>query len=186
MRKGAARRLIREALYYAWKLGISGVLPSIVTGGSLVKSAKNSIIFVRSEFKEVAKLRAGYSALCWIVGIGSYIGAVFFIGAADIVPKGDEVYSHMYTIYFWVGVPMLIAVAIVMLVLRPIYLLSLCDLYSEHLAKRNERVRLPSNPPASISAPVAFGVLCIILAVVFFYSNELGITELLSIPYSKG
>ena len=99
-RRSAARKLLSETIYYAWKLGISGVLPSILTGNSLVRSAKNSIVFVRYEFGEIAKLRAGCSALCWIIGIASYIGAVFFIGALDIVPEGEKVYSHMYTIYF--------------------------------------------------------------------------------------
>ena len=184
-RRSAAQKLASEVLYYAWKLGISGVLPSIVTGNSLVKSAKNSIGFVRDEFHVLARLRVGYSALCWIVGIGAYIGAVFFIGAADIVPEGEEVYAHIYTIYFWIAVPMLIALAIVMLILRPVYILALCDLYSEYLSSKNEKVRLPRNPPASASALVAFGILCIVLAVVYFYSNELGINDMLSTPYGE-
>ena len=183
--KRRAQKLIREALYYAWKLGISGVMPSIVTGNSLVKSAKNSIVFVRSEFTEVAKLRAGYSALCWIVGIAAYIGGIVFLIATDVVPKGEEVYAHMYTIYFWIGVPLLISLSFIMLILRPIYLLSLCDLYSEHLVKTNQKVRLPSNPPVPLSAFVAFCILCLILAMVFFYSNELGINEMLSTPYGS-
>jgi hypothetical protein len=174
-RRSAAQKLVSEAMYYAWKLGISGVLPSIITGNSLVKSAKNSIVFVRCEFAEIAKLRAGYSALCWIIGIASYIGAIFFIGAMDLVPKGEEVYSHMYTIYFWLAVPLLAALVIVMLILRPIYVLALCDLYSDHLSNRDEKVQLPRNPPVSLSAFIAFIILCIILAVAFFYSYELGI-----------
>jgi Zn-finger nucleic acid-binding protein/uncharacterized membrane protein len=184
-RRTAAEKLVSEAVYYAWKLGISGVLPSIVTGNSLIISAKNSIGFVREEFHVLARLRAGYSALCWIVGIGSYIGAVFFIGAADLVPDGEEIYSHIYTIYFWIAVPMLIAVAIIMLILRPIYVLALCDFYSEYLIRKNKKVRLPKNPSASASALVAFGILCICLAVVFFYRNELGIIDMLSTPYGE-
>lgn len=184
-RKRRVSRAVSEAIYYAWKLGISGVLPSIVSGNSLVKSAKNSIVFVRTDFKEVAKLRAGYSALCWIVGIGSYIGAVFFIGLADIVPRGEEIYSHIYTIYFWLAVPLLIAVAIVMLILRPIYVLALCDLYSDHLNKKDEKVTFPDNPPVSLSALIAFFILCLILAAVFFYGYELGIIDMLSTPYGE-
>lgn len=182
-RKSALSRAAREALYYSWKLGISGVVPSIVTGNSLVKSARNSIVFVRSEFHVLARLRVGYSALCWIVGIGAYIGAVFFIGSSDIVGKGEEVYAHVYTIYLYVAAPLFMALSIVMLILRPIYVLALCDLYSDYLGSKNEKVRLPRNPPASASALVAFAILCIILAVVFFYRNELGISEMLSVPY---
>src|SRR5690554_7624268 len=45
---GRKNPILSEALYYAWKLGISGVLPSIVTGNNLIKSGKNSVFF-RSE-----------------------------------------------------------------------------------------------------------------------------------------
>ena len=80
----------------------------------------------------------------------------------------------MYTIYFWLAVPLLAALVIVMLILRPIYVLALCDLYSDHLSSRNEKVRFPRNPPVSLSAFIAFIILCIILAVAFFYSYEIG------------
>ncbi len=180
-----AERALNEALYYAWKLGISGVLPSIVTGNNLIKSGKNSVVFVKDNFIEVAKLRAGYSALCWIVGIGAYVGAIFLFMAVDIVPEGDEVYGHIYTFYFWAAVPILIAVAIIMLFLRPIYVLALCDLYSDHLDRKGSEVTLPENPSKSISAIVAFGCICLIMAVVFIYRNELGVVDMLSTPYGS-
>jgi Zn-finger nucleic acid-binding protein len=181
--KSLAQKAVSEALYYAWKLGISGILPSILTGNSLVKSAKNSIVFVREDFVEVAQLRAGYSVLCWVVGIGAYVGAIFLMATTDIVPQGDQVYSHIYTIYFWMTVPIMIALAFVMLILRPIYVLALCDLYSEHLGRADKKVSFPANPAASVSALVAFGILCLILAMVFFYRVELGIMEMLATPY---
>ena len=185
--KTAADKALSEALYYAWKLGIAGILPSIVTGNNLIRSAKNSIIFVKVNFLEVAKLRAGYSALCWIVGIGANIGTCFFFAVTDIIPKGagDDLYKHVYTFYFWAVVPIMVALSVVMLLLRPIYVLSLCDLYSEHLNNRGEKVSLPENPPASISALVAFCILCIFLAIVFGYRDELGITDMLSTPYGQ-
>jgi Zn-finger nucleic acid-binding protein len=181
--KSLARKAVSEALYYAWKLGISGIIPSILTGNNLIKSAKNSIVFVREDFVEVAQLRVGYSVLCWAVGIGAYVGAIFLMATTDIVPQGDEVYSHIYTIYFWMTVPIMIALAFVMLILRPIYVLALCDLYSDHLSRASKKVTLPRNPPASVSALVAFGILCLILAMVFFYRVELGIMEMLATPY---
>lgn len=184
-RRTPAQRALSEALYYAWKLGISGILPSIVTGNNLIKSGKNSVLFVKDNFLEVAKLRAGYSMLCWIVGIGAYAGAILLFMAVDIVPKGDQIYAHIYTIYFWAAVPILVAVAIIMLFLRPIYVLALCDLYSDYLREKGEQVDLPENPPRSISAVVAFGIFCIILAVVYFYRNELGVVDMLSTPYAQ-
>ncbi len=188
-RKGSTRtsaeRALSEALYYAWKLGVSGVLPSIVTGNNLIASARNSVIFVKDNFLEVAALRAGYSALCWVVGIGAYIGAILLFVVVDIVPAHDEIYGHIYTFYFWAAVPILIAAGMVMLFLRPVYVLALCDLYSDHLKNRNEEVNLPANPTKATSAMVAFAVLCVLVGVVFMYRHELGVMDMLSIPYGQ-
>jgi hypothetical protein len=180
---GRKNPVLSEALYSAWKLGVSGVLPSIVTGNSLVKSGKNSVAFVKDKFTEVAKLRAGYSALCWIVGVVAYVGAIFFFRAVDIVPKGGEIYGHVYTFYFWMAVPILIAVAIVVLFLMPIFVLALCDLYSDYLNEKGVEIELPENPAKSISAIVAFACLGLILAVIYIYRGELGVVDMLSTPY---
>ena len=180
---GRTNPVLSEALYYAWKLGVSGVLPSIVTGNNLIKSGKNSVMFVKDNFVEVAKLRAGYSALCWIVGIGAYVGAIFLFMALDIGPKGNDMYGQMYTFYFWAAVPILAAVAVVMLVLRPIFVLALCDLYSDYLTEKGVVINLPENPTKSTSALVAFGCLCLMIAVVFLFRVELGVVDLLSRPY---
>lgn len=184
-RRTAAQRALDEALYYAWKLGVSGVLPSIITGNGLIQSGKNSVSFVKNNFIEVAKLRAGYSALCWVVGIGAYIGCIVLFIVVDIVPKDDEIYGHIYTFYFWAAVPILVATGIVMLFLRPIYVLAMCDLYSDHLNETGVEPSLPENPPKSISALVAFGCICLIVGVIYLYRVELGIVEMLSIPYSQ-
>jgi len=154
-------------------------------GNNLIKSGKNSVTFVKDNFVEVAKLRAGYSALCWIVGIGAYVGAIVLFMSVDIVPKSDEIYGHIYTFYFWAAVPILIAVAVVMLFLRPIFVLALCDLYSDYLDNKGEEVNLPENPPKSISTIIAFGGMCLIVAVTYLYRNELGIVDMLSIPYGQ-
>lgn len=182
---GRKNPVLSETLYYAWKLGVSGVLPSIVTGNNLIKSGENSVFFVKDNFVEVAKLRAGYSALCWIVGVGSYVGAILFFMAMDIAPEGDEIYGHIYTIYFWAAVPILIAIAIIMLVLRPIFVLALCDLYSDYLNEKGVEIDLPENPAKSTSAIIAFGCLCIIMAVVYMYRVELGVVDMLSTPYGQ-
>lgn len=175
-----AQRALSEALYYAWKLGVAGVLPSIVTGNSLIQSGKNSVIFVKDNFVEVAKLRAGYSALCWIVGIAAYAGAILLFETFDLAPGGG-----IYTIYFWAAVPILISVGIVMLILRPIFVLAICDLYSDYLDEKGEAVDLPENPSKSISAIVTFLCISVIVAVVYLYRNELGIVNMLSTPYKQ-
>jgi len=184
-RRSAAAIALSEALYYAWKMGVSGVLPSILSGNSLVRSGKNSVFFVRDNFIEVAKLRAGYSVLCWIVGIGTYIGTILLFMSVDILPEGDEIYAHIYTFYLWAAIPILVAVSIVMLLLRPIYVISICDLYSDYLEKQGKDVSLPENLPKSVSALVAFLVICIITAAVYLFRDEMGISGMLSTPYGQ-
>lgn len=179
-----AEKALSESLYYSWKLGVAGILPSIITGNSLIKSGKNSILFVKDNFLEIAALRSGYSALCWIIGIGSYVGCIPLFIALDIVPEGDELSSYVGMFYFWAAIPILIAAAIIMLLLRPIYVLALCDLYSEHLAKKGEDVDLSESPARGVGAIVTFSCFCIILAIVYLYRNELGIVEMLSTPYT--
>jgi len=73
----------------------------------------------------------------------------------------------------------------VMLFLRPIYVLSLCDLYSEYLESKCEVVELPENPKKSVSALVAFGIVCLLLAVTYLYRSELGVVDMLSTPYAQ-
>jgi hypothetical protein len=90
----------------------------------------------------------------------------------------------MYAIYLWLGVPILVVLSIVMLILRPIYVLAICDLFSEYLSSRNEKVSLPANPQAFSSALVAFGILCFLVVMVMIFRDELGITAMLSTPYN--
>lgn len=183
--RSAAQKAAEEALYYAWKLGVSGVLPSIVTGHGLVRSGKNSVQFVKQNFKQIAQLRAGYSALCWVVGILAYIGTILLFMVVDVVPAGKEIYAHVYTFYMWAAVPILVASAVVMLLLRPIYVLAICDLYSDHLESKGIEVILPENPSKSVSALVTFSCLCVIVLVVYWFRQELGIVDMLSTPYGQ-
>lgn len=178
-----ADRALSEALYYAWKVGVAGVLPAIVTGHTLIGAGRKSVLFVKDNFLEVAKLRAGYSLLCWIVGIGTYVGCIVLFMNINIVSQGEQIYGHIYTFYLWAAIPVIISVGIVMLLLRPIYVLALCDLYSDHIQNKGLEIDLPENPPRAISALVAFGIMCILIVIVYVYRIELGIIDGLSTPY---
>src|SRR5690554_7631938 len=72
-----------------------------------------------------------------------------------------------------------------MLVLRPIFVLALCDLYSDYLNEKGVEIELPENPAKSVSAIVAFGCLCLILGVIYMYRVELGVVDMLSTPYGQ-
>lgn len=132
-------RAMRESLYYAWKIGVAGLLPSMITGNNLIQSARNSVAFAKDSFIELAKLRAGYSLLCWIVGIGAYLGSLALIVTVDTRSANGGITDHIYPLLLWLGVPILIAVALVMLCLRPVYVIALCDLYAEHVGRNNAR-----------------------------------------------
>ena len=180
-----AQKAVDEALYYAWKLGVAGVVPSIVTGNTLINSGKNSVVFVKDNFLEVGKLRAGYSTLCWVVGISAYIGSICLFAIVDPLPENEEIYGHIYTFYLWAAVPILIAAAVVILFLRPIYVLALCDLYSDYLDQKGTAVSFPPNPSKGASAMVAFGSICLVVALIYFYRSELGLVDMLSTPYGE-
>ena len=182
-KKSAAAKARSEAFYYAWKMGVAGILPSILTGNSLVRSGKNSVFFVKDNLAEVAKLRAGYSALCWIVGVGTYIGTILLFMTVDIVPQSEEVYAYIYEIYMWSALPILVAVSIVMLLLRPIYVIAICDLYSDHLEAQGKKAAIPEGVSRGTSALVAFAMLCIIVMAVFLFRDEMGISAMLATPY---
>jgi len=186
-RRTPAQKALSEALYYAWKVGTIGILPALVTGRGLIDAGKHSISMVKHKFKDVATLRLGYSALCWIVGIAAYIGSIFFfIAFPDLVKWNQGVASQMFAIYFWLAVPIIIAVGIVMLFLRPIYLISACDIYSDFIKEKGEALMLPKPPSKGMSALVVFLIVCLIVLIVFLYRQELGIMNMLATPYGEG
>ena len=113
--KRKIRRAASEALYYAWKVGVAGVIPSLVLGNGVIESGKNSIKFVKANLIEIVKLRAAYSMLCWVVGILAYIGAMLIL-----IGMGDEIYAlsgglAIAKIYLYLIVPIGIAVSVVMI-----------------------------------------------------------------------
>lgn len=180
----AAEKALHEAMYYAWKIAVAGVLPSILTGNNIIQSGKNSIVFVKENFVEVAQLRAGYSLICWVLGIGAYIGSIIFFSETGILSREGNAPNQMYAFYLWAGVPIVVALAFVMLLLRPIYVLALCDLYSDHIDERGEKIEIPTTSTTT-SAFVAFGVLCVLIGTAYLYREELGFMDLLATHYGQ-
>lgn len=179
--EAAARKAASEALYYAWKIGAAGVLPSIVLGNGVIESGKNSIRFVKNNFTEVVKLRAAYSVICWMIGILAYIGGIF-----TLILMGDSIYAStgglaIAEIYLFLLFPIAIAVSVVMIFLRPIYILTLCDMYSDFLKSQDQEADLPDNPSNGRKATITFGILCVLVALLVGFKDELGLTNLLSI-----
>ena len=178
-----AERALSEALYFAWKLGTIGILPALIMGRGLVESCRDSVQVVRTKFFDAAKLRVGYSFLCWIIGISAYVGTIFFFVWGRFIPPHSEIYGHIYTFYFWAGVPLLVAMAVIELFLRPAYIVGSCELYAQHLVENKQSIQLPQPPEKSISVFVFFAILCFMILIVFLFRDQLGISAALSVPY---
>lgn len=150
--EGEGTTVASEALYYTWKLAVAGMLPAILTGhGQQVVS--NAVAFVRGNLSQVLLLRGGYSALCWILGVITFATSVAYGRSLDI-SYADGAAQALYAAYSAAGVPALAGVAILMLFLRPIYVLSMCELFSRDLEARQLTTRLPPTPTAGLNASV--------------------------------
>ena len=172
-----AQILYQEALYYAWKVGISGVLPSMVIGKGMIESGKESVEFVKQNTKEIIKLRVAYSGSCWVLGILTYFAAFPIVFYLD---DGTGIGNNIANIYLYIALPICFSTGFIMFFLRPIYLLSLCNLYSDYLKANNKAIELPDNPPRAISALVVFAILCVAALVIFYYREAIGLVDILS------
>ena len=182
-RRTLAERAADEARYYIWKVGISGILPAILVGDNLLKAGKSSIFFVKDNLLNVAMLRAGYSLMCWIVGIAGYIGAIFWFAWSGVIDSKEQLYGRIYEFYLWATGPIVAALVFVVLFLRPIYVITLCHMYSEYKRNKGDEVVLPESSSKITNAFLIFMALCVITACAFVFREELGIVNLLSMPY---
>jgi hypothetical protein len=173
----AAIRAAKEAAYYAWKVGTIAMPAALLTGKGLRAAGEDSLALVKARLGDVVKLRGGYSVACWIVGVFAYIGAFFFIGS---VGAFDDPVHPMFAVYLWAAVPILIAVGIINLFIRPIYVIASCKYYSDLLIEQGEIVEFENLPGRGTSAFVAFAVLAIILGFVFVFRQQLGLMDVLT------
>jgi hypothetical protein len=174
---------LSEALYYAWKLGTLGIPFALLTGRGLIESGKQSVMLVKDKLADTMLLRTGYSVISWIIGIVAYVGTIFFFIYFDnLVPQG-EAYSVVFDIYFWAGVPLLVAVGIIQLFVRPIFILSSAKLFADYIDTKEEKLMFPTTSKKLTKIFIIFGVLLLVILAVFLFKDELGITEMLSTPY---
>lgn len=169
-------KLINEATYQAWKIASLGVIPSLIIGRSVADCCRDSLAFLRVRFKVICQLRIAYSFICWFFGIASYVGGIFL--APYILSKMSS-NNDMYTFYVYVGIPMLIALFFIQVIFRPIYILTVCRIYSNFIREYKVPVVFPSVSKFS-SSIIAFLLLGVIIFAVFLYRDELGITQMLS------
>ena len=115
----------REILYQLWKMISLGFIPALLYGRSFKDACKDSLFLLKKRFLPLIKLRLGYSFTCWIVGIGCYTGTVLFFCYMDKMPDEYDIYSW----YFYAGFPLILALLIIMILFRPLYIISACRIY---------------------------------------------------------
>ena len=171
------KRALKEAFYYAWKVGTIGMPAALLTGKGLIEAGKDSILLVKNNLWEVLALRGGYSVICWVIGIAAYIASIFFFANFPSLFESDH---FLFTFYLWMGVPIIIAVGVIKLFVRPIFVLASCQLYSDYIKEQGEQVEFKDLPGKGVSTFVAFLVLCIIMSFVFMYRQEIGLMNILN------
>lgn len=174
-----SQELLNETIYQAWKIASLGFLSALIVGRSVTDSCKDSLGVLKTHFKTICQLRIAYSIICWIFGIGSYVGV--FVISPYIIPYISND-NTIYIVCAFAGLPILFSLFFVQVFFRPIYILSACRVYSNYVRENNIPVKLPTVSKFS-STIVAFLVLGIIIATVVLYRDALGITDLLSKPY---
>lgn len=172
----AVQKALNEGIYQAWKLASLGFVPAILSGRSVKDACKDSLLLMTNRFGKLAKLRVAYSLICWVVGIGCYVGVFAFLPFINLQMSSD---NDIYSFYFFAGFPMLLALTLIMLIFRPLYIISACRLYSCYARETGIKVTLPKTLSKGISALVAFVVLTVLTAVAFLYREPLGINALL-------
>lgn len=176
-----AERALSEALYYAWKVGSAGVLPALISGKSLIPAGKEAILFVKDNFKDVALLRAGYSGLCWIVGVSAYIGGIgLVILFPGLMPEQVASASGIKHFYLSATIPLMIALAFVMVILRPVYVIAITDLYADHLEAKGQAIELKKNVSHLARVAVGAGALIVLVILAAFFRHEIGMMDLLA------
>ena len=169
-RRNVVDHAVGEAMYYAWKVGTAGVLPALLSGRGLIDAGKSSVIFVRRKLWDVIKLRGGYSALCWIIGIVTYTGSFYVLfSLLPLLNSEHEFFNfcllllntehEFFNFCLFMGIPILVATGIINLFLRPIYVISCCKLYSDYLKEKQHTFTINHLPGKGICSFVAFLVL---------------------------
>ncbi len=118
-----------ELAYYAWKIASAAAVPTLLLADTSEEAMRASARFARDEIVRIAHLRAAYSFVCWVLAFVTGAAAFAYF---KVVPTES---LAIYEVFLGGAVPLGFSFAVLMIILRPIYVLSLCHLYSQHVAK---------------------------------------------------
>ena len=176
-----AVKLVHEAAYQAWKLASLGVMPSLLSGANLAQASKNSLSLLSGKFSMLAKLRIGYSVVCWIFAVGAYVSMFFLVRYLYDVPQFTALLRTVGGFYLFAGIPTIVALVFIMLIFRPIYIISACRIYAFYAREKQMPILLPEPMPKTLSAFVFFVALSIIVFVAWKYVEYWGGGNLLAL-----
>lgn len=166
----------REILYQLWKMISLGFIPALLYGRSFKDACKDSLFLLKKRFLPLIKLRLGYSFVCWIVGIGCYTGTVLFFCYMDKMPDEYDIYSW----YFYAGLPLILALLIIMILFRPLYIISACRIYINYACDEGITPNLPQRTSAFTNILVIFLCFAAIIGVVLLFHQQLGIDSFIT------
>ena len=167
-----ADRWMREAIYQAWKISLLGVLPALIVGRGTAEACKDSLGILKTHFKTLQQLKIAYSSLRWRIGLGALVIGMFF---------GPNIFPHLAEENYVLSVmlPMIFALFFIQVFLKPIYILSICRIYSHYVQENNIKIILPK-VPAFVSAFITLLFLAFIIWMAFLYQDTLEIEPIFS------
>lgn len=166
----------REILYQLWKMISLGFIPALLYGRNFKDACKDSLFLLKKRFLPLIKLRLGYSFVCWIVGIGCYAGTVLFFCYMDKMPDEYDIYSW----YFYAGFPLILALLIIMILFRPLYIISACRIYINYACDEGITPNLPQRTPAFANILVIFLCFAAIIGIALLFHQQLGIDSFIT------
>ncbi len=172
-RRRGTRTALDELLYYTWKIGTMGVVPSLVAGRGFFDAAKESAALLAAKPGRAIGIRMGYSLLCWVIGVLAYLGGLAFVmnfGARVGGPNG------VYNFYVLLAVPIVVAVGVTAVLLRPLYLIVVAQLYTEVVPVERHAALSAAGGKSQLVAFVFACLLCALFAL-YFFGDQLGVRD---------
>jgi len=175
-KRGHRRTVADELLYYAWKVATIAVVPALVNGRGFVDAGKDSLNLLTSDPLRTLGLRMGYSAVCWLVGILAYLGAILLYA---VFPVSLEESHGIFNFYLLMAIPIVIAVCIIAVFIRPIFLLGVAKFYTDvidvNAEMKKDETSLPSLSDFLLSwKTIIFAFLLIEVLLALFFGDRIG------------
>lgn len=165
--------------YRAWKVTAMSALANLVAGRSIRQAALNTVEMADDYAQHMCAIRIGYVSLCWAVGLTTYAVAAlnYQVILNFVLSHGQS--QFMANALMALGAPAIIAVMVIQLLIKPVYLLALSDVFVRYVVEKNERI-LPARGPASTGKRAMLVACSVALCAAYAFRNELGIVTFVS------